>query len=100
MTREWRPGDVAMVESDTQKWRVFRTVHRGVEVWADANGPLMPDDEWVPNRTIRPLVVIDPEDREQVDTLCKALVEQMHRAGDVASAANGVHPATVAHALR
>jgi len=73
MTREWKPGDVAMVASETRAWRVFRTTDReGNEVWADATGPLLPDDEWVPNRTIRPLVVIDTEDREQVERLVAA----------------------------
>lgn len=47
-----------------------------------------------------PLVTIDPADREQVERLCKVLVESMHAAGDMASAAKGVHPATVTMALR
>lgn len=47
-----------------------------------------------------PLAVIDPESSDDLDRLCKALVEKMHTAGDVASAANGVRPATVAAALR
>jgi hypothetical protein len=50
-------------------------------------------------RDIRPLVVLDPKDYEQSSALAKALVEAMHAAGDKHSAANGVHPATVAVAI-
>lgn len=49
---------------------------------------------------VRPLAVFDPDDPSDMNALAKALVEAMHAAGDRASAANGVHPSTVAAALR
>lgn len=49
---------------------------------------------------IRPLAVFAPDNLSEMEALAKALVEAMHAAGDKASAANGVHPATVAAALR
>lgn len=46
------------------------------------------------------VVLISPEDREQVDALTKAIVEAMYAAGQHACAANGIHPDTIATALR
>lgn len=95
--REWKPGDVAMITTTTGRTLVaVRDAEGGG--W---NGLLTL--EWNLDRHVteaRRLLVIDPEDREQVDTFAKALVEAMYAAGDHASAASGVHPATVANALR
>jgi hypothetical protein len=65
--------------------------------WQDGKGWTVVESITVDGR---PRVLVDPEDREQVDALCKALVEKMYAVGDKRSAANGVHPATMAAALR
>lgn len=65
--REWKPGDVAMALGTTRPFVVVR--HRGdPDYWSAADG-------WWPvavNQVAldyRPLIVIDPEDREQVERL-------------------------------
>ena len=66
MTREWQPGDVASIKFSSG-------TERGMWV----------DDKWVvtgglpsgPNYAVDPLVVIDPEDREQVERLTAAHCE-------------------------
>lgn len=69
MTHEWKPGDVAMVEG-----KVALRVHgphqkKGQEpLWQWGRG----DWTTLPLGPIRPLVVIDPEDHEQVERLDKA----------------------------
>jgi hypothetical protein len=64
-THEWKPGDVAMVEVGCHANR-----HRGMYI---TGGWRYDDDKWVNNDpaivTARPLVVIDPEDREAVERL-------------------------------
>lgn len=45
-------------------------------------------------------VVLDPEDREQVDRLTKALVEAAFDHGNHVVAHQGIHPSTVSEALR
>lgn len=77
MTRDWKPGDVAMVghrlyensEELTHKVRILRSDGK----WHGATG-------WVMNIpeaaiSIRPLVVIDPEDREQVERFTYLFLE-------------------------
>lgn len=66
MTREWKPGDVAI----SYYGRVFRT--KAGWRFDDDSGPA-PDSEC---RHVRPLVVIDPENREQVERLEAAFAKQ------------------------
>jgi len=69
VSREWKPGDVALVRrGPSWSGRAMWTL----EGWIDQGG----DRERVPLFDItdaRPLVVIDPEDREQVNRLDVAL---------------------------
>lgn len=98
--REWQPGDVALVECSDGEWRQATCEphpnYTGMLVWR------FPDRVYrhVNDSAARPLVVIDPESPDDLDRLCKVLVEKMYAAGDAASAANGVHPSTMAAALR
>lgn len=82
MKREWKPGDVAMVTS--QYGRPVVAVRCGTDAkrmgWAygdHLNGS--PTHHWSSDpdglHVVRPLVVIDPEDREQVERLRLALAE-------------------------
>ena len=71
MGREWKPGDVA-VDSDGRRWA------RGRQGWwwgarrGDPGCGLRRDDQV---GDLRPLVVIDPEDREAVERLRDAFNE-------------------------
>lgn len=69
MTREWRPGDVVAVLNGAVEQIALVTASLVVETSADDSIPLgrIEDD------TMRPLVVIDPEDRDQVERLCAAM---------------------------
>ena len=67
MSREWKPGDVAAwdFEDGSGSERALRTAHD----WFGERGS-------VPkffHDSLRPLVVIDPENREQVERLCAAM---------------------------
>ena len=104
--REWRPGDVALrIDGNDRSLAMYarrcnfhatggahwHTVHaNGLGDWDTEHEGV----QWVP------LVVIDPESEDDRDRLCKALVEAMYEAGDRSSASQGVHPATMAVALR
>lgn len=73
MSREWNPGDVAMVtKSNGNTTPAVRTRdHKGTDLWVAIG-----IDHWItdgPHITARPLVVIDPEDAEQVSRLCSLL---------------------------
>jgi hypothetical protein len=69
MSRDWKPGDVALVTSECCGERV--SLRRVTGSWVDVDS-VHADDE----ATARPLLVIDPEDREQVhrlaDAFCRA----------------------------
>jgi hypothetical protein len=72
MSRDWKPGDVAMVEcSDGQDRRAGyrRGTIGNPEAWEFEDGAMRRVNE---SRT-RPLAVLDPEDREQVERLCDLL---------------------------
>jgi hypothetical protein len=72
MKREWKPGDVAMIPFDNRdEIGIFIA---GGWVTRDTLKPL-------PFQDARPLVVIDPEDREQVERLCSHLLD-IHWYGD------------------
>lgn len=66
MSREWKPGDVALVQNEYGVWNTaILQVRPGGVRWtygvAFADAP--------PTWPARPLVVIDPEDREDVERL-------------------------------
>lgn len=65
MSREWKVGDVALVEAGC--WANRKIALRLAEGWAHFNGVSLDDTGIV--TALRPLVVIDPEDREQVRAL-------------------------------
>lgn len=60
--RKWKYGDVAMVVNYGGEEKVVRYGHGH---WVFVDGSTMPEGE----TNARPLVVIDPEDREQVERL-------------------------------
>jgi hypothetical protein len=64
MSREWKPGDVAMVPG---VGRAMRTRDGG---WVTRSTSTNVTNNFM---NVRPLVVIDPEDREQVERLTEAL---------------------------
>lgn len=70
MGREWKPGDVALVDYGRGVEVMMRDHYGWTSAWAEIT-----DSENVVE-SVRPLVVIDPEDREQVsrlgDAFCKA----------------------------
>lgn len=86
MSKDWKPGDVALVEAGC--WANRKVALRLAEGWAHTNGVNVDGDGVV--SVVRPLVVIDPEDREQVERLILALPD----AADwgFASANNYDHP--------
>lgn len=77
--REWKPGDVAVIRTaggdrevvglrDTNGWahlRDYETTMRSHSLWSTASQV----------EVIRPLVVIDPEDREQARDLWAAWID-------------------------
>jgi len=72
MSREWKPGDVAISKGHV----IFRAeLVTGEPRWHDKFGVLGRDDTWPTTPQIRPLVVIDPEDREQVERLTHVFYE-------------------------
>ena len=75
MTREYQPGDVAMV---TAEWRrgeaTTATAARRKTGWERlADGAFVYDVGDSPRAVVRSLVVIDPEDREQIEAAASAL---------------------------
>ena len=73
MKRAWKPGDVAMAAGE----RVIYTDNDlSPWTWALTGAPAHRQDRV--EEEARPLVVIDPEDREQVDRLAKAMHESDH----------------------
>lgn len=94
MAREWKPGDVALhpdygLSVVTERCGRHSLAlgphwHHAVGSWNSLNDPLSCGK-------YRPLVVIDPEDREQVARLANAITMEMYAgdsvaAGDVAAA--------------
>jgi hypothetical protein len=65
MNREWKPGTVAMVTGPEGTRRAVR--RGGVWINLDREGYVI--DAYA--ETVRPLVVIDPEDREAVERLAE-----------------------------
>ncbi len=70
MKRDWKPGDVALAYDDDWSFRVVR--HSGSpDYWSAANG-VWPQGVSGDLLDYRPLVVLDPEHREQVERLLLA----------------------------
>lgn len=70
MSRDWKPGDVAMIDGRVAlAWR--EVAGRLSFVYTDAAGYSC--SVWADTADERPLVVIDPEDPEQVKQLTRAL---------------------------
>lgn len=78
MTREWQPGDVAMApwpqaRSGEQVFSDQRVVRyeSGWALAADPDDYLNDGYGWSPSESARPLVVIDPENREQLERIAR-----------------------------
>ena len=80
MSREWKPGDVAVIEAPARmvggdgRANIMTTVRavRGEDMWTqldDLNNDFVDTPQCSEWSHARPLVVIDPEDREQGDEL-------------------------------
>lgn len=78
MTREWQPGNVAMVQAKDKcgESLAIRSIGLGAgcPCWETATGYLL--DSRVTN--VRPLITIDPESREEVERLAEAWRSQTH----------------------
>lgn len=77
MSAQWKPGDVAMVQMESGTYRAIVTKRRQasgepLQFLYETNGFDLVDHH-APGTTARPLVVIDPEDREQVERLLASL---------------------------
>jgi hypothetical protein len=78
-TREWKPGDVAMVRYiDGGVEPSMLTYRHGWVSMVDGRG----DGRDEPVTPLRPLVIIDAEDREQVERLTKAYHERRRQITD------------------
>lgn len=80
MSREWKPGDVAELSIDGQTGIGVVRKHRddSVPVWVISGHSFFKSiavGNDVLIQGVRPLVVIDPEDREQVERLWRHYVE-------------------------
>lgn len=84
MTREWQPGDVALIEVGGRTARAMRQCVQGDSLWSSAERLLGVYDHYDaagPVTVVRPLVVIDPEDREQVERLSEMVADEIVRNG-------------------
>jgi len=68
---DWKPGDVAMVTwrgmgITREDMRLRGTTRSGTNAWWDAEGTWIGDET---AKAVRRLLVIDPEDREQIERL-------------------------------
>lgn len=88
--RKWKPGDVALVTWGRGDEVMIRTNRPAVgDVWHGPNG-------WLGDASakhVRSLVVIDPEDREQVGRLLDALAEKDWEVGEGDQLADDVQAA-------
>jgi hypothetical protein len=89
VTREWKPGDVALVTIPGHEERLMTRYSTGVErgwyygVGLNVDGKAHFSDEGSGRGHVaRPLVVIDPEDRQQVERL-QVVMWQAHGTHEV-----------------
>jgi hypothetical protein len=78
VSREFKPGDVAMLMTEGGERIGFRCGVESNMGWEYAREPgqkTWSSDTSAYAKPIRPLVVIDPEDREQVERLARAIFE-------------------------
>ena len=66
---KWKPGDVAMVDGPGERLPITFYERDGALLFSNGHGYSYPIRTLA--STARPLVVIDPEDREQVEHLAK-----------------------------
>ena len=77
--REWKPGDVALVNDVTRPdapWKVAMCVASAVPTISETRWRIDSGEVWGSVSQARPVVVIDPEDREQVERLLTLLRAQ------------------------
>jgi len=83
--REWKPGDVAMIRVSAEYRPEIAVRGRGIfdHLWYTGGPRFGSQHGWPDGRVevIRPLVVIDPEDREQVERLNRAQDDEYARQG-------------------
>lgn len=74
MSREFKPGDVAMAQNEHGVWdRAILQVHPLGERWVYGVAHATRSVDWA---DVRPLAVIDPEDPEQVERLLNLYAAQ------------------------
>lgn len=73
MSGQWKPGDVGIIGNAP----AFYVNQNGDRFWMSPIGT-----HWRDVDPIRPLVVIDPEDREQGERLARAIHDAIHKPGD------------------
>lgn len=89
MAREWKPGNVALVKFAWQTSReplvCIRAVQQGAPGWLHPGGLSGFTSDRAPAGpvSVRPLVVLDPEDREQVERLARAVWDRSVGPGGV-----------------
>lgn len=71
MSRQWKPGDVALVEAGC--WANQKVALRLAEGWAHTNGVNVDGDGVI--EVVRPLVVIDPESEDDAEAIVRAFVK-------------------------
>ena len=74
MGREWKPGDVVLAADGSDKRPFFVFAREGRLHTMSVDGHQFP--MLYPDYNTRPLILIDPEDREQVERLVAAVYEQ------------------------
>jgi hypothetical protein len=86
MTHNWKPGDVALRTGRDGSTTISLVTRQGVgidaqsnshQIWRHANGRWNELGEDEKYGTYRPLLVIDPEDREQIERLTMAIFAEV-----------------------
>lgn len=75
MSRDWKPGDIVLIDLSSKGLESRRAMREG-NAFVDVCGAVWSDDA-----NVRPLVVIDPEDRDQVERLASAFVDEQSERG-------------------
>lgn len=99
--REWKPGDVALVECSDGEWR--RAAFRPEDLYNEERWQFSDRaHRRVSESKARPLVVIDPEDRDQVERIVDAYINEYNQrtSSDRAGRKEGYHVGDMQAALR